>query len=149
MTFIGILTCSNTSQDIGCSSSACFHAAYEKDGTFAAYGDEVRIAGVINCAGCPGRDGHDKILRRVSALTASGVQAIHLSSCMTKWCPFVAKYESAIKAAHPEVAVVRGTHAPLPERIMARLETMVHDELTRPGMTVQQMGQAIRRELQG
>ncbi|KHK00815.1 CGGC domain-containing protein [Desulfovibrio sp. TomC] len=125
MTDIGILTCSNTTQDVGCSTFGCLRAASEGTGHFAGYADGVRVVGVINCAGCPGRHAHDKILRRVGALAASGVTAIHLAACMVESCPFVGKYERTIQAAYPELAVVRGTHPQPPAEFLERLQAQM------------------------
>lgn len=147
MTDIGILTCSNTTQDVGCSAFGCLKAAHEGMGGFAAYPDGVRVLGVINCAGCPGKHSHDKILRRVGALAASGVSAIHLSFCMLNNCPFVAKYEAAIKNAFPDLKVVRGTHPELGEEIEGPLLEEIGYWQTAPRKTVPEIGLEIRRKL--
>ncbi len=148
MTDIGILTCSNTTQDVGCSAFGCLKAAYASEGAFAAYADGVRVLGVINCAGCPGKTGHDKILRRVGALAASGVSAIHLSFCMLNTCPFVAKYETAITKAFPELTVVRGTHPELAREIEEPLLQEIGYWQTAPRKTVPEIGRDLRRKLE-
>lgn len=144
---IGLLTCSNMTQNVGCSSFKCLESAYDRDGEFARYDEEVRVLGVVNCAGCPGTTGHEKILKRVNALAASGVSAIHMTSCMVHNCPFVAKYEKVIRQALPDLEVVRGTHAPLPPQVQEKLMDLVHAELTAPGLTVPQMGRVILESL--
>ena len=145
MTDIGILTCSNTTQDIGCSSFGCLNAAYEGGGTFAQYPEGVRVKGIINCAGCPGTLGHAKILKRVKALIASGVEAIHMGSCMAGYCPFVAKYEKEITQAHPGVKVVRGTHPSPPAEMMEMLKERMVAQLVAQGETIPEMALAIRQ----
>lgn len=142
MTDIGILTCSNTTQEVGCSTFGCLRAANEGTGLFADYPDGVRVVGVINCAGCPGRRSHDKILRRVGALAASGVSAIHLAACMVENCPFVGKYERTIKAAYPALTLVRGTH-PQPSAVfLERLDA----QLIAPRRSVPEIAADLRAE---
>lgn len=148
MTDIGILTCSNTTQDVGCSAFGCLKAAHEKAGPFAAYPDGVRVMGIINCAGCPGLRSHEKILRRVGALVASGVSAIHLSFCMVNGCPFIGKYETAIKKAFPDVAVVRGTHPAFPEEVEGPLLAAIGQWMVAPRKTVPEIGREVRASLE-
>ncbi|WP_300161139.1 CGGC domain-containing protein [Solidesulfovibrio sp.] len=147
MTDIGILTCSNTTQDVGCSAFGCLKAAYEGEGAFSAYPDGVRVMGVINCAGCAGKRSQAKILRRVGALAASGVSAVHLSFCLLNSCPFVAKYEAAIKEAFPDLAVVRGSHPALPEEIEGPLLEEIGYWMTAPRKSVPEIGRELRQRL--
>ena len=140
MTDIGILTCSNTTQDVGCSCVGCLKTAHEGLPPFDAYPDGVRVLGIINCAGCPGKQGHGKILRRVGALAASGVSVIHLATCLTESCPFVGKYESVIKEAFPDLAVVRGTHPAPPGEFLEQVGVW----LTAPRKSVPEIGRDLR-----
>jgi hypothetical protein len=103
--------------------------------------------GVINCAGCAGKRSHDKILRRVGALAASGVSAIHLSFCLLHGCLFVAKYEASINKAFPGLTVVRGSHPELPEEIEGPLLEEIGSWLTAPRKTVPEIGRDLRRSL--
>jgi len=50
---LGILTCSSVTQDLACSAFNCLNERYEGRGEFARYNDKARLAGIINCAGCP------------------------------------------------------------------------------------------------
>ena len=142
MTDIGLLTCSNTTQDVGCSVFGCLRATSEAQAPFSAveYPDGVRVAGVISCAGCAGKRSHEKILRRVGALAASGAKAIHFATCMVEGCPFLARYESVIREACPELAVVRGSHARPPEGFLERLNAA----LVAPRPSVAEIGVAYR-----
>lgn len=142
MTDIGILTCSNTTQDVGCSVFGCLRAANAAQAPFspAEYPGGVRVVGVISCAGCAGRRSHEKILRRVGALVASGARAVHLATCMVDGCPFVARYEGAIREAFPELALVRGTHATPPEAFLERLDAA----LVAPRQSVPEIAAALR-----
>lgn len=137
MARIGILTCSNTTQDIGCSVFGCLEGMYKKTDSFARYGEgeDVVLAGMINCAGCPTAVGYEKLLNRVRTLADLGVDAIHFSSCVVIICPFAKKYAKLIGEHWPEIDVVMGTHdapvepeqmiAVLKERITAPSENMV------------------------
>jgi len=118
MVKVGILTCSNSVNESGCSGIGCHDAAYSRTGKLGEHGEEVRIMGMINCAGCPGKSGFDKILRRVRSLTASGAEVLHLGNCMEVYCPFISKYEQAINQAFPDLKVVRGVHNSPPEEIL-------------------------------
>lgn len=112
MAKIGILTCSNATQDLGCSSVSCLADFRRRKGTFAAYPDDERLTlvGIINCPGCPTLTGPEKLLQRIRGLTDFGVDAIHFSNCVKALCPFREKYKSALEAAYPQIRVVLGTH---------------------------------------
>ncbi len=142
MTDIGILTCSNTTQDVGCSVFGCLRAVSDGQAPFSAaqYPDGARVVGVISCAGCAGKRSHEKILRRVGALTAAGAKAIHFATCMVDGCPFLARYESVIQETYPEVAVVRGSHARPPEGFLDRLNAA----LVAPRPSVPEIAAALR-----
>lgn len=112
MARIGILTCSNATQDLGCSSVVCLADLRKRKGAFAAYpqDEKLTLVGIINCPGCPTLTGPDKLLGRVKGLTEFRVDVIHLSFCMKALCPFTAKYSKALSEAFPTVRVVVGTH---------------------------------------
>lgn len=112
MARIGILTCSNATQDLGCSSVSCLADLRKRKGAFADYPTEEKLTlmGIINCPGCPTLTGADKLLQRVSALTEFGVDTIHFTYCMKALCPFKEKYKTALEEAFPSVKVVIGTH---------------------------------------
>lgn len=113
ITRIGIITCSNVTQEWGCVSGMCLTELRERKGFFEdyPYDEELVLAGIINCSGCPSVGGTQKILRRVRPLAELQVDAIHLSTCVTAICPFKQKYEQVIEEAYPEIKVVAGTHA--------------------------------------
>jgi len=114
MARIGILTCSNCTQEANCASVVCLGDLRKRRGLFARYEDEekLELIGMINCAGCPTTAAPEKILKRTKALTDYRLDALHFSYCMTALCPFLAKYEKIIKERHPGLTVVRGTHTP-------------------------------------
>jgi predicted metal-binding protein len=128
MAKIGILTCSNATQDLGCSSVSCLSDLRKRKGTFADYPAEEKLTlvGIINCAGCPTLTGPDKLVERVRALTDFGVDAIHFSYCVKALCPFKNSYEDALKQAFPTVRIVIGTHEEhvIPEEFRQRVKKL-------------------------
>jgi predicted metal-binding protein len=112
MARIGILTCSNATQDLGCSSVSCLADFRKRRGTFAAYPPEEKLTlvGMINCPGCPTLTGPDKLLQRIRGLTEFRVDAIHFTYCMKALCPFINKYRAALEEAFPAIRIVIGTH---------------------------------------
>jgi predicted metal-binding protein len=112
MAKIGIMTCSNATQDLGCSSASCLADLRKRKGAFADYPPEEKLTlmGIINCSGCPTLTGPDKLLQRVRALTEFGVDTIHFAYCMKALCPFKEKYKTALEEAFPKIRIVIGTH---------------------------------------
>ncbi len=112
MAKIGILTCSNATQELGCSSVSCLSDFRKRKGAFMDYPSEEKLTlmGIINCPGCPTLIGPDKLLQRIRALTEFGVDTIHFAYCMKALCPFKEKYKAALEETFPEVRIVIGTH---------------------------------------
>ncbi|MGE5174714.1 MAG: CGGC domain-containing protein [Betaproteobacteria bacterium] len=112
MARIGILTCSNATQDLGCSSASCLADFRKRKGTFTDYPTEqpLDLVGIVNCPGCPTLTGPDKLLQRIKALTEFRVDAIHFSYCVKALCPFKEKYEKALRETFPAIKIVMGTH---------------------------------------
>jgi predicted metal-binding protein len=112
MARIGILTCSNATQDLGCSSASCLADLKKRRGTFADYpkDEPLDLVGIINCPGCPTLTGADKLLQRIRALTEFRVDAIHFTYCIKALCPFKEKYKTALEEAFPNIKIVIGTH---------------------------------------
>ncbi len=112
MAKIGILTCSNATQDLGCSSASCLSDFRKRKGAFVEYpaDEKLTLMGIINCPGCPTLTGPDKLLRRIRSLTEFNVDTIHFTYCMKALCPFKEKYKAALEEAFPKIKVVIGTH---------------------------------------
>ncbi len=127
---IGILTCSNTTQDLNCSYMECLKDFNQRGGTFQAYdANDSEIVGVINCAGCPTAVAPEKIISRVEPLVNSGADSIHFSTCLMALCPFKAKYKKVINEHFPEVALVEGTHE-APEEMIPMFKNDIKEMLT-------------------
>ena len=128
MARIGIVTCSNATQDLGCSSASCLSDFRKRKGTFADYpeGEKLTLAGIINCPGCPTLTGTDKLIARIRSLTDLGVDTIHFSYCMKALCPFREKYKDAIEQSFPDVRIVIGTHEEhlTPEEVRRRVKKL-------------------------
>ncbi len=113
MARIGIITCSNCTQEANCASVVCLGDMRKRRGFFEEYKEEeLYLIGIINCAGCPTLAAPEKILRRVKAIAEYRLDALHFSYCMTALCPFIKKYQKVIQQAYPELKIVHGTHAP-------------------------------------
>jgi predicted metal-binding protein len=112
MARIGILTCSNATQDLGCSSSSCLSAFRKRKGAFSVYAkdDPIDLIGIISCPGCPTLTGSDKLLQRIKGLTEFRVDVIHFTYCIKALCPFKSKYKKAIEESFPNIKIVVGTH---------------------------------------
>ena len=112
MAKIGILTCSNATQDLGCSSVSCLADVRKRKGTFAEYpaDEKLTLTGIINCPGCPTLTGPDKLIERIRALTDFGVDSIHFSYCVKALCPFEEKYKDSIEKSFPNIRIIIGTH---------------------------------------
>jgi predicted metal-binding protein len=112
MARIGILTCSNATQELGCSSASCLADLRKRRGKFADHPADqpLDLVGIINCPGCPTLTGPDKLLQRVRGLTEFRVDAIHFANCVKALCPFKEKYEKALREAYPAIRIVIGTH---------------------------------------
>jgi len=112
MARIGILTCSNATQDLGCSSVSCLRDMRKREGAFELYKDDdsLDLVGIINCSGCPTLVGPEKLLHRIRALTEFHLDAIHFTYCLEALCPFRTKYESLLKENFPNIEIVIGTH---------------------------------------
>jgi len=112
MARIGILTCSNATQDLGCSSVSCLADLRKRKGAFADYPAEQKLdlVGIINCPGCPTLTGPDKLLQRIRALTEFRIDAIHFSNCVKALCPFKEQYKKALNEAFSTITIVIGTH---------------------------------------
>jgi len=111
---IGILTCSNCTQDTNCASVVCLGDMRKRRGFFERYQNDEKLdlIGIINCSGCPTLAAPEKILKRVKALADYKLDALHLSYCMTALCPFLNKYQAVIAQAYPDLEIVSGTHIP-------------------------------------
>ena len=124
MARIGILTCSNCTQDANCASVVCLGDLRKRQGLFERYAEDnpPELIGIINCAGCPTLAAPEKILKRTRALTEFGLDALHFTYCMTALCPFLKQYDTLIRKHHPGLEVVHGTHRP-------REKSLFHNEI--------------------
>ncbi|MGN0362072.1 MAG: CGGC domain-containing protein [Bilifractor sp.] len=110
---ISMLNCSNATRDLNCCSVSCFADLQKRRGAFAQYPEHVniRLVGVISCAGCPTRAYPEKILKRVDSVMQFRTEYLHISNWMMAFCPFVNKYIEVIQKHYPDVKIVKGTHS--------------------------------------
>lgn len=148
MARIGIITCSNMTNDLACSSFRCLEDSHAGTGTFARYAGRggAQVVGVISCAGCPTLIAPDKIVRRVRTLVASGVDAIHFAHCVEHLCPFRNKYQSILRAEFPETEFVNGTHEPLSEETEKEVGRLVRKGLCQQAASMADLLEERQRE---
>jgi predicted metal-binding protein len=146
MARIGILTCSNCTQESNCASVVCLGDMRKRRGFFERYAadEPLELVGIINCAGCPTLAAPEKILRRVRAVAEFKIDALHLSFCMTALCPFINTYSEIIKEEYPNIEVVMGTHTP-GDRVM--FQKGVKELLCQTLAAVQTMSDMIRKTI--
>lgn len=128
MARIGILTCSNATQDLGCSSVSCLADFRKRQAAFAEYpqDEKLTLVGIINCPGCPTLTGPDKLLQRIRALTEFKVDTIHFTYCMKALCPFIKMYKNALEENFSEINIMIGTHTEhiTPEEYRQRIKKL-------------------------
>ncbi|MBF0525318.1 MAG: CGGC domain-containing protein [Deltaproteobacteria bacterium] len=146
MARIGIITCSNCTQETNCASTVCLADMRKRQGLFSRYpADEpLDLVGIISCAGCPTLAAPEKILKRVRAVADYRIDALHLAFCMTAVCPFITKYTQVIHAEYPGIEIVLGTHKPIDtKQFQAVVKELLHPTVCPP----QTMNDAIKRTI--
>ena len=135
MARIGIITCSNCTQETNCASVVCLGDMRKRRGLFAQYPQDepLDLIGIISCAGCPTLAAPEKILRRVRAVAEFRIDALHLSFCLVALCPFVNSYINLIKREFPGIILVMGTHQPMDrDRFHRGVRELLCQTLARP-----------------
>jgi predicted metal-binding protein len=147
MARIGILTCSNCTQETNCAAVVCLGDMRKRRGFFERYRNEknLDLIGIINCSGCPTLAAPEKILKRVKALAEYRLDALHFSYCMTALCPFLKKYETSIAKVYPDLELVLGTHIP---KNKEQFKMDVKELLCPTASEVQDMNDIIKGTLQ-
>ena len=122
---VAILSCRNAGQV--CAGVSCLQAFFERDGSFAAYGEEpLRLTAFLQCNGCQGVEDQGPfdqgtfrplredagMLKKLDRMEREGVEIVHLGICC--WnrageiCPWVAELKEELQRRGMEV--VKGTH---------------------------------------
>ena len=122
MARVGILTCSNSTQETNCASVVCLGDMRKRRGFFERYSKDepLDLIGIINCAGCPTVAAPEKIIKKVRGLAEFRIDALHFSFCMTALCPFMKQYEKVVKKQYPDLEIVPGTHTPVDQKKFQR-----------------------------
>ena len=80
---IAIVRCDRTQES--CPGTSCLTSFAERLHTFKEYDENTKLVGFFSCGGCPGR----RIFRLIRNLKEeSGVEVIHIASCILKEEPF-------------------------------------------------------------
>lgn len=149
---VGLLTCSNATQDLECSSYFCLKAIREGLDAFSLYAEDggTQLEGIISCAGCPTALAPEKIVSRVRSLINSGVETIHFSSCMLAICPFINKYKQVLEQTFLNITFVIGTHgSPDNVEYVKIFRDGVKSMLNQPRATVGDMIKQVREKETG
>ncbi|MBP2030709.1 putative metal-binding protein [Methanohalophilus levihalophilus] len=103
---IAVVRCDITAE--ACPGTGCFKAFNGRKVKFSDYDDDTEMAAFFTCGGCPGR----RTYRLAKSLKKSGIDTVHLSSCMLMEnypeCPHVDSIRKTFEDAGFEV--VEGTH---------------------------------------
>ncbi|WP_440953742.1 CGGC domain-containing protein [Methanococcoides sp. FTZ1] len=103
---IAVLRCDIVSE--ACPGTGCFKAFNERRVKFTDYDGNAQMIAFFTCGGCSGR----RVFRLVRSLQKSGVDVIHLSSCMQMKnypeCPHIDTIRKTIENAG--IKIVEGTH---------------------------------------
>ena len=90
MTKIGIIRCQesaiNPDMKHRCAGWGCLAAAGKGTAYFDEY-DKIELVGFDTCGGCPGKGNTKKIADIGQNLKDHGAEVIHLSSCISGFCP--------------------------------------------------------------
>ncbi|MBN2109848.1 MAG: CGGC domain-containing protein [Methanosarcinaceae archaeon] len=105
-TKIAVVRCDIVSKT--CPGVECFMAFNKRSMHFSQYDDKAEIVAFFTCGGCPGR----RVYRLIKSLKKSGVDVVHLSSCMQMdnypECPHIEEIKKTIKDTG--ISIVEGTH---------------------------------------
>jgi predicted metal-binding protein len=135
LTRIGIITCSNCTQESNCASVVCLADMRKRRAFFEQYpkDEPLDLIGIISCAGCPTVAAPEKILRRVRAVAEFRLDALHFSFCMVTLCPFIKPYSQLIKEAFPDINIILGTHQPAArQQFLKGVKELLCQTLTNP-----------------
>ena len=101
---IGIITCYNESKQYP--GINCFNAFNNRTASFKDYDSESVVLGFVHCNGCS-KDSAELVLQRAKKMKETGVDVIHLSTCMKKMCP---RYKEHLNALSNDFEVAEYTH---------------------------------------
>lgn len=122
---IAIVSCKMIrSQNLCPADSRCFVALSRKEGEFERYKNEdVHLVGIMDCGGCEGNKTRVicslVLLKRELSALGENIDALHLGSCIMKFCPRKDDLLAAIKEK-AGVEIVEGTHNYAPTTIFGK-----------------------------
>lgn len=122
---IAILACKMIRNNNLCpADTRCFVALQRRDGEFERYkNDEVSVLGIIDCGGCERNTNRALLslilLKKELASFNENIDALHIGSCITRFCPKKDDIISAVKEKSG-IEVVEGTHKYAPPTIFGK-----------------------------
>jgi len=117
---IAILSCKNIKDEscIGC--HRCLTAVDKREGAFERYKDrdDIKLKAILHCGGCPGAGAVNRLanLKTWIAPMGDNIDAIHIGSCLLKFCPHKDIIIERIKEK-AGVEVIEGSHYYAPPTI--------------------------------
>ena len=114
---VGIIRCNQT-RDY-CASGRDIRTVLGHKDAFADVDEDIEIAGIIDCGGCPGK----KAILRARMLIDQGADTIAFASCITKGtpigypCPFAKRMQELVAENVDEtIRFITYTHEAAPEK---------------------------------
>ena len=146
MAKIGILGCDSTTREMNCVMIGCLGNLRGRAGSFQDYPEEesLDLTGIIHCGGCPTALGSAHIWQKVQALVDYGIDSLHLTSCLTHFCPFKDEFLETILKEYPELKVVEGTH---PFHDLEATKTGIKELITQRVVTPQRMNDLVFKRI--
>ena len=146
MAKIGILGCDSTTREMNCVMIGCLGNLRGREGTFNSYPEDesLDLVGIIHCGGCPTAVGSERIWQKVQALVDYGIDALHLTSCLTHLCPFKDEFLETIRHEYPDLEVVEGTH---PFHDLETTKSGIKELMSQRMVTPQKMNDLIFKRL--
>jgi predicted metal-binding protein len=147
MAKIGILGCQSTTEQMNCVMVGCLGNVRNRGGTFKDYAPEepLDLIGIISCGGCPTALAADRIWQKVKALVDYGIDAVHLTSCLTHFCPFKDEFIYTIRQEYPNLKVIEGTH---PFQDIEFVKRGIRELLSQRAVTPQTMNDLVFKKIQ-
>lgn len=114
---VAILRCLKTSAS--CSGAGCLRALFDKDKSFAKYGEEeLRLMAMWTCNGCGDSklENQEGIRKKIERMKKLEIDVLHLSNCTSKkddegvkhLCPTIKAIAEELEAAG--ITIEQGTH---------------------------------------
>jgi predicted metal-binding protein len=117
---VAILSCKNIKDESCFGCHRCLTAVDKKEGEFERYKDDedMKLKAILHCGGCPGAGVVNRManLKTWIAPMGDSIDAIHVGTCIMKYCPHKDVILERVKEK-AGVDVVEGSHYYAPPTI--------------------------------